>query len=124
MWNIIGTKSGDTSGDTEGIVGTGSIVDDTAIGQQKIVQPDGSDFAIDYRTVTVGEFMTNHTDNYLILFSEKPTTFHVSARSDFSLPKMSITASARIGDFTQNISFSEDKSRIFDALKYSVYGEN
>jgi hypothetical protein len=68
--------------------------------------------------------MTNHKNNYLILFSNLPFSFHIQATNDFSLPKTDIVASSQMGDFVQNISFTEDKSRLFDALKYSVFSED
>ena len=71
--------------------------------------------------MSVHDFLSSVSDPFLVLFSDQPFDYTVSATNGFSLPKTSITASAEIGDFIQNINFSEDKSRLFDALKYSVF---
>lgn len=74
-------------------------------------------------TKTVGEFINQHNDNYLILYSNSLTfDYKITSSDSFSLPKISVIASSQIGNFKQNILFVEDKSRLFDALKYSVFG--
>jgi len=71
----------------------------------------------------VSNFLQSHTDNYLVLFSDQQFNYEVRSSNGFTLPKMNVTASAQIGEFIQSINFSEDKSRLFDALKYSVFSE-
>lgn len=122
VWNIIGNDP--VTGDTLGLVGNGL---NTTTGKMKhvgIINDSEGNKKIDYISIkSVSEFMIENSDNYLILYSNSPTfDYKITSSNGFSLPKISVTASSQIGNFKQNILFVEDKSRLFDALKYSVFG--
>jgi len=122
IWNIIGNN---TEGDTLGLVGIGRINGSTTGKMKQVgVTNDNEGNKIGYSpTKWVSEFMIENSDNYLILYSNAPIfDYTIRSNNGFSLPKISVTASSQIDNFKQNILFVEDKSRIFDALKYSVFG--
>jgi hypothetical protein len=135
VWNIIGNiNSWIHEGDTLWLVGKWPIQEDT-MWDQKIIDNNVCDSdgncEIKYSSWSVSDFIRDHSDNYLILFSDAPFHYEIKSGKDasgndtfFSLPKISVVATSQIGDFMQNISFTEDKSRLFDALKYSVFTED
>lgn len=60
---------------------------------------------------------------YLIIFNPSPSTpvkYTLTSIEWFSLPKLSIIWTSRIGNFKQNIEFGEDKSKYLEMLKYSI----
>ena len=62
---------------------------------------------------------------YLIVYNNQNADLsgvQVTADSPFTLPKYQVTATATKGDASQVFRFSEDKSRVYDALKYGYYG--
>ena len=62
---------------------------------------------------------------YLIVYNNSNADLpdvQVTADSPFTLPKYQVTATATKGDASQVFRFSEDKSRVYDALKYGYYG--
>lgn len=60
---------------------------------------------------------------YLILYNSNTSekTITITSKTPFALPHFTIKATASKGDASQVFKFSEDKSRIFDALKYGYY---
>lgn len=69
------------------------------------------------------------TEPYLIVFNTDPNnaaSFHLETDSPFTLPKMELYTEARKWDAVKRIRYSNDKSRYYDALKYSLYdvGDN
>lgn len=65
----------------------------------------------------------NISNPYLMIYNNNPTEqeVHISASTPFSLPEMTIEATAQKNDSSQIFRFTEDKSRYYDALKYGVY---
>lgn len=60
---------------------------------------------------------------YLIIFNPSdswPVKYTLTSSSWFSLPRLSVIWTSRIGNFKQNIEFSEDKSKYLEMLKYSI----
>ena len=66
----------------------------------------------------------NLTNFYLIVFNHYTNEVYVelSARSPFSLPLATVTASSELsGRAAQTIELSEDKSRLLESLKYGIF---
>lgn len=75
-------------------------------------------------TKTITDFLGSYDNNYLILsnVSNSSLIYHISSPdSIFTLPIRTITASSTVGKSKQNIEFNENRSKLFDILKYSVF---
>lgn len=125
-WNIIGN---DTNGKTYGIAGIGSLMKSFGNTPSANIQ-EGFEKRMDTDIMTAGmeniaTFLTSHENNYLILSntSGNPVEYHISSPEEFSLPVRSIATSGTVGKSKQNIDFSENRSRLFDMLKYSVFNK-
>lgn len=127
VWNII---ANDSNGATYGIVGTGSITqsfgDSTAainhVGFEKFHDTDNIMAA---QSRDISWFLWAYENAYLILYNTSPTPVHYTITSPvgFSLPMRKIIASSTVGKSKQNIEFHEDRSRLFDMLKYSLFNK-
>ena len=127
VWNMIGRDP--TTGATVGMVGTGAALG--TFGNDATVAPpndsgtmkrlSGAEFLRD--TYSITNFVTAYDDNYIILYnpSSADVTYTMSSHRDFSFPVRDVIASATVADMRQNLEFREDRSRLFDALKYSVF---
>lgn len=73
----------------------------------------------------ISTFLGSHENNYLILSntSSTPLEYHISSPDTFTLPIRTIGVSSTVGKSKQNIDFSENRSRLFDMLKYSVFSQ-
>lgn len=73
----------------------------------------------------ISDFLSEYGDNYLIVYnnSNKNLNYNIVSNEWFSLPKLEIIASAKIGNYKKNILFSENKSKYMDMLKYSVFNK-
>lgn len=125
-WNIIGN---DTDGKTYGISGTGSLMRSFGNTPSANIQ-EGFEKHMDADIMTAGtesitDFLSSHENNYLILsnISSDPIEYHIASSDGFALPVRSIIASSTVGKSKQNIEFSENRSRLFDMLKYSVFNK-
>lgn len=125
-WNIIGN---DAAGKTYGISGTGGLMRSFGNTPSAHIQW-GFEKRTDTSTMTAGiksitSFLGTYENNYLILsnISNNPIDYHILSPDSFSLPVRSIVASSTVGKSKQNISFSENRSRLFDMLKYSVFNK-
>lgn len=123
-WNIIGN---DSSGKTYGIAGTGSLMRSFGNTPSANIQQ-GFEKRMDADIMTAGMksiavFLNSYENNYLILSntSANPTKYHISSPDGFALPVRSIAVSSTVGKSKQNIDFLENRSRLFDILKYSVF---
>ena len=126
-WNIIGN---DGSGTTFGISGTGWVSNtfgilwspNTTQGFEKHM---GSDDIMTASMTGITNFISTYYNNYLILsnISSNDITYHLSSTDTFSLPIRTLHASSTVGKSKQNIDFSENRSRLFDMLKYSVFSQ-
>ena len=72
--------------------------------------------------IDIGSFMDQYDSNYLIINnpSNEQISYSIESPEGFSTPKIAIVWSSRIWNYKQNVSFEEDKSKIFDILKYSL----
>jgi hypothetical protein len=125
-WNIIGN---DTTGKTYGISGTGGLMRSFGNTPSANFQS-GFEKSSDTTIMTAGtrnitSFLGTYENNYLILsnISNNPIDYHISSADGFALPIRSIIASSTVGKSKQNINFSENRSRLFDMLKYSVFSK-
>lgn len=125
-WNIIGN---DSNGITHGISGTGSLMKSFGNTPSANIQ-EGFQKNIDTVIMTsamesIAHFLNSYENSYLILsnISSVPVEYHVSSPDMFALPVRSITASSTVGKSKQNIDFNENRSRLFDMLKYSVFSK-
>lgn len=123
-WNIIGN---DADGKTHGISGTGSLMRSfgntpSANIQEGFEKRTNTD-VMTAGTRTIAAFLDAYENNYLILsnISNDPVEYHISSPDGFALPVRSVIASSTVGKSKQNIEFSENSSRLFDMLKYSVF---
>ncbi|MDD2916718.1 MAG: hypothetical protein PHH70_02645, partial [Candidatus Gracilibacteria bacterium] len=129
-WNIIGN---DIDGTTYGISGTGSLMasfGNTASANTKTGFKKEMNSTQDLMSASmqdIGVFLTSYNNNYLILsnIGTAPVTYHITApgADKFSLPVRRVRASSTVGKSKQNIDFSENRSRLFDMLKYSVFSK-
>ncbi len=74
--------------------------------------------------VLVGNFVGSGaiTNPYLMVYNTDTTkNIRITAATPFTLPTMTIEATAQKNDSSQVYRFTEDKSRYYDALKYGVY---
>lgn len=76
-------------------------------------------------TKTITDFLQTYDNNYLILsnISNSPITYHITSPDGFTLPIRSVSTSSIVGKSKQNIDFRENRSRLFDMLKYSVFNK-
>lgn len=125
-WNIIGN---DSNGKTYGISGIGSSVKSFGNTSSANIQ-EGFEKHMDTGIMTAGTgaintFLTTYENNYLILsnISNSSVEYHISNSNGFTLPIRSISSSSTVGKSKQNIDFSENRSRLFDMLKYSVFSK-
>lgn len=134
VWNVIGN---DTSGATYGISGVlySTIPNPIPAGiqaQQGVVS--GSAFGnfrqydrgvLSEKTKTVQEFSGEYGENYLVLHNPGTTAIRYSVRSrnstPFTLPKTQVLASGKVMDSVINLQMGEDRSRLYDILKYSLF---
>lgn len=68
-------------------------------------------------------FIAQYRENYLVLYNANDTamTYSITSPTLFSLPSSRIIASAKIKNSIVNLELTEDKSKLFDALKYSLF---
>lgn len=125
-WNIIGN---DTNGKTYGISGTGSStksfgnISGADITQGVSKQMDTNIMTANTRNIQ--NFLATYDNNYLILsnISSTPIKYHITSSNGFALPVQSISTSSIVGKSKQNIDFNENRSRLFDILKYSIFNK-
>ena len=125
--NIIGN---DSTGKTYGIAGTGGMNqsfgnDSNAYFRKGFSKQMDTDNLMIASTQMINYFLTTYENNYLILsnISDNPVTYHISSSSEFTLPERSINTSSTVGKSKQDIDFQENRSQLFDILKYSVFNK-
>lgn len=76
-------------------------------------------------TKSIQNFLNTYDNNYLILsnISSTPIQYHITSSNGFALPVRSISTSSTVGKSKQNIDFNENRSRLFDILKYSIFNK-
>ena len=77
---------------------------------------------ITFESMKIKDFIDTYEHNYLIIFNptDNKLNYFIESNEWFANPKTSITASARIWNYKQNLLFEENKNRYFEALKYSI----
>ncbi|MDD2891829.1 MAG: hypothetical protein PHQ95_02585 [Candidatus Gracilibacteria bacterium] len=125
-WNIIGN---DTNGKTYGISGIGSSTKSfgnisSAVITQGVSKQMDTNIMI-ANTKSIQNFLNTYDNNYLILsnISSTPIQYHITSSNGFALPVRSISTSSTVGKSKQNIDFNENRSRLFDILKYSIFNK-
>ncbi len=126
VWNVV---ANDVNGNTFGLAG---VVSGTVLTRDS--NTNGSIKTHDSRVLsasreTLGHFLDparipRLTEPYLILFntsSSDPVSYTIDADIGFSLPTTRIISSGKIGNITSNLLLSENKSRLFETLKYSIF---
>ena len=123
-WNLLGS---DAQGHTYGIVGTGSVGTIVGNGTGAIVTSGtmkvSNQKEFNRGTVKIDAFLQNYSRAYLVLSNPKDTTTTYSIISDgrFSFPRMRIISSGQLDSFRQNLEFLDNRSKMFEALKYSLF---
>ena len=126
-WNINGN---DSTGRTYGIAGTGGVNqsfgnDSNAYFKKGFSKQINTNNLMTANTQMIDHFLATYENNYLILsnISDNPITYHISGSDGFTLPERSFIASSTVGKSKQNIDFQENRSQLFDILKYSIFNK-
>ncbi|NRH21299.1 hypothetical protein HOO68_04615 [Candidatus Gracilibacteria bacterium] len=74
-------------------------------------------------TESIASFLSTKQDPYFVIQNStlSDLSLNFSSTLPFSLPTISITATANKGDSSQVFKFTEDKGKYYDALKYGIY---
>ncbi len=123
-WNLLGS---DAKRHTYGIVGTGSV--GTIVGNGIGATVTNGTMKVSNQkefnrgTVAIADFLRSYSGTYLVLSNPKDTTTTYSIASDgsFSFPRMRIVSSGQLDSFRQNLEFLDNRSKMFEALKYSLF---
>lgn len=91
-----------------------------------LLAPGDEEIVYSYDTVMrLADFLSdpNITDPYFIMYNGSSTwaTIHITSTSSFTLPTLTLNATANIWDSSQIFQFTEDKWKYYDALKYGIY---
>lgn len=131
--NIAITGTGNISTTTSGLIrlkssqcysGSGSDAGDKIDCSTMDLASNDEEIVYSYdESTTVENFLSTKRDPYYILYNGSTTslTLHFTTTSAFSLPTVTLTATATIGDSSQLFQFTEDKWKYYDALKYGIY---
>lgn len=128
VWNILGNDT--TTSITHGLSGSGvsgSRIGNTSTatqttGWRKDLNTTTGDFTLD-TAASIGGFLTSHTQAYLVVRNptETEVPYVLTADNGFSFPLSHIRAAAQIGEVRTNLELTEDRSRVLEPLKYSVF---
>lgn len=142
-WNILALEK--ATGETFGLAGSGKITPETQGNNRrlfadcydasgnKMVSCNGSEVErLEYmveNNIKVQEFLQSGslTDFYLVIFNHTalPVKCELTATKPFALPMSHISATAHIGGrAAQTIVLTENKSRLFESLKYGIFSNN
>lgn len=71
----------------------------------------------------IADFLSTYEDVYLAVTNPNSETisYRVDSSNGFSLPEVSISAAGKVGTSVSNLEFRENRSRHFDALRYSLF---
>ena len=124
-WNLIGS---DASGNTFGIVGTGSS--SASVGNSATAtvtngtmrRVDSNDDTVD-ASQGIGTFLSTYSDVYLVITNPGSTelAYRLQSSNGFSKPVVTLSAVGKAGNSISNLQFKENRSRQFDALRYSLF---
>jgi hypothetical protein len=132
VWNIIGNE---TNGNTFGISGIlyttlPSTIPLGVQAQQSTVTMSSLGAFRKYNagklsetTKATGSFITTYKENYLVLYNPGVAAISYSLNSTelFTLPSTKVIASGKVMNSIINLQMTEDKSRLYDILKYSLF---
>lgn len=124
-WNLMGS---DSSGKTFGIVGTGGVIDVVGNGISATVTAgsmrsvDANDDTTD-QSVGIDHFLRTYDDIYLAVTNPNTEAieYRVDSSNGFAKPAVSVSAVGKAGKSISNLEFKENRSRHFDALRYSLF---
>lgn len=73
--------------------------------------------------VGIGDFLGDYEDAYLAVTNPGSSAieYRVDSSNGFSKPAMSVSAVGKVGGVISNLEFKENRSRHFDALRYSLF---
>jgi hypothetical protein len=117
VWNLIGSADG-----LSGSVGFNNATNN--LGNKTLSEIWGKQvFA--YSDISIGNFLVANPESYLLLYntSNAPLSYELSG-DDFSLPRATISSSAQIWKYAQNLETSVDNTKFLGILKYSIYSWN
>lgn len=126
IWNIIGN---DWSWATFWITWTWQAFNTSSSWSLKTTKDpnENTDYSIDFDIFepNIWWFLWKYESNYLILYNPQnnDVTYNLTSNEWFSFPRINILTTASVWDYTQNISFTQNKSEIFDLLKYSFFNK-
>ncbi len=72
---------------------------------------------------SIADFLAEYEDVYLAVTNPNSETisYRIDSSNGFSLPEVSISAVGKAGTSVSNLEFKENRSRHFDALRYSLF---
>jgi len=134
VWNVIGNGASGTTYGISGIlytaipatVPTGAQVQQGSVGMDSLGTFRQYDRGVlSETTKSVKLFTDAYNENYLVLYNPSSAAVRYSIDSKnstpFTLPKTQVVASGKVMDSIINLQISEDKSRLYDILKYSLF---
>jgi len=113
VWNLLSEDAG--------ISGTREF-DENTPGELRVLN--SWDFITSW--TTIWGFLWSRADklNYMILFNSDPNStmsYNFSALQDFTKPETTITSSAQVWKYKQNLETSLDNTEFLNILRYSIY---
>ena len=134
VWNVIGNgASGETLGISgivyttlpgdlsQGVQAQQGNITGTSLGMFR--KYDGG--VTSETTKSIEAFLGSYVENYLVLYNPSATyvKYFLTSKdaASFTFPKTQITASGKVGNSIIHLQMSEDKSRLYDILKYSLF---
>lgn len=71
----------------------------------------------------IDDFLSEYEDVYLAVTNSHTETisYRIDSSNGFSLPEVSVSAVGKAGTSIANLEFTENRSRHFDALRYSLF---
>ncbi len=123
-WNLVGS---DDSGATSGLSGTGSAGRTVGNSPGAAVSEGVRRYDLSGETVfetqTLGDFLSAYRDSYLVVTNPGTSDVKYSLQSSngFAMPEIAVSAAGKSGKSVARLEFSENRSRHFDALRYSLF---
>jgi hypothetical protein len=71
----------------------------------------------------IGDFLLSYEDAYLVITNPgtQALNYRLDSSNGFSKPAFVVASSGKIGSAVSNLELRENRSRHFDALKYSLF---
>ncbi|MDQ1344010.1 MAG: hypothetical protein QG650_730, partial [Patescibacteria group bacterium] len=111
-----------------GIVGTGGLSDTVGNGASATVTSgdmrtvDANDDTTDV-SMEIDRFVQTYEDSYLAITNpnSEPLEYRIDSSNGFSRPVVSVAAVGKSGKSISHLEFKENRTRHFDALRYSLF---